>query len=472
MNHGTEQQQERDREQCERERRIKRERRHHHYHADNPPPSPELISSLISSLSSISVPLQNHFDNGPSADQLASSEVPSDHADSLLHPDHATIAPVIRMSRAASSESHKSSPERQAGSNDSIPAVEEDASRSIAGVTSARSNGDQHLRSLRSEADLEEAGRSGSLGVETLSRDRSPCSPHLIGMPSAIPTRQSSLRHSHSPSSARKSRSGRHGRYSSRGSNSETVDRRTIFEDGGAVQTARRIQEVKEQQQRIKSEYQQTQKQTPTPMPTPAPTPEKAAEKHAGTRHSSARSGIIDWEPLLENSEHASDNESAPSPSVMTGKSRTRNGATPERRNSIYALERSLSQSGKRHHRRLPSGSAPSSGASIAEERPSSADSVKAAVSARLSSLKLTQKVVHPATGRIIAFSEVGDPKGHVVLCCLGMGVTRYLMAFYDELARSLHLRLITLDRPGIGESGPFIDEAGTPLTWPGEYFC
>ena len=69
----------------------------------------------------------------------------------------------------------------------------------------------------------------------------------------------------------------------------------------------------------------------------------------------------------------------------------------------------------------------------------------------------------------MIAFSEVGDPKGHVVLCCLGMGLTRYLMAFYDELARTLKLRLITLDRPGVGESEPYMDETGTPLGWPGK---
>ena len=85
---------------------------------------------------------------------------------------------------------------------------------------------------------------------------------------------------------------------------------------------------------------------------------------------------------------------------------------------------------------------------------------------------KLTQKVPHPTTGRTIAFSEVGDPKGHVVLCCLGMGLTRYLMAFYDELARTLNLRLVTLDRPGVGESGPHqLDEPSNPLSWPGK-FC
>jgi hypothetical protein len=43
-------------------------------------------------------------------------------------------------------------------------------------------------------------------------------------------------------------------------------------------------------------------------------------------------------------------------------------------------------------------------------------------------------------------------------------------MAFYDELARTLNLRLVTLDRPGVGESGPHqLDEPSNPLSWPGK---
>jgi hypothetical protein len=44
-------------------------------------------------------------------------------------------------------------------------------------------------------------------------------------------------------------------------------------------------------------------------------------------------------------------------------------------------------------------------------------------------------------------------------------------MAFYDELARTLNLRLVTLDRPGVGESGPhLLDEPSNPLSWPGMF--
>ncbi|OCL12429.1 alpha/beta-hydrolase [Glonium stellatum] len=101
----------------------------------------------------------------------------------------------------------------------------------------------------------------------------------------------------------------------------------------------------------------------------------------------------------------------------------------------------------------------------VIEERPSSTNSLDLSVEAFLDSPRLSQKVRHPQTGRIISFSEVGDPHGFAIFCCVGMGLTRYVMAFYDELASTLKLRLITPDRPGIGESQS--DANGTPLSWP-----
>ncbi|OCK77540.1 alpha/beta-hydrolase [Lepidopterella palustris CBS 459.81] len=101
----------------------------------------------------------------------------------------------------------------------------------------------------------------------------------------------------------------------------------------------------------------------------------------------------------------------------------------------------------------------------VIEERPSSIDSLDLSVQSFLDSPRLSQKVRHPQTGRIISFSEVGDPHGFAIFTCVGMGLTRYVMAFYDELALTLKLRLITADRPGIGESQT--DPNGTPLSWP-----
>jgi hypothetical protein len=103
----------------------------------------------------------------------------------------------------------------------------------------------------------------------------------------------------------------------------------------------------------------------------------------------------------------------------------------------------------------------------IIEERPASLNSIDIEVDSFLDSARLSQKIRQPQTGRVISFSEVGDPNGFAVFVCVGMGLTRYVMAFYDQLAATLKLRLITPDRPGIG--GSQVDPTGTPLSWPGK---
>jgi pimeloyl-ACP methyl ester carboxylesterase len=103
----------------------------------------------------------------------------------------------------------------------------------------------------------------------------------------------------------------------------------------------------------------------------------------------------------------------------------------------------------------------------VIEERPASQDSIDIEVDTYLNSPRLSQRIRHPQTGRVISFSDVGDPNGFAVFVCVGMGLTRYVMAFYDQLAATLKLRLITPDRPGIG--GSQVDPHGTPLSWPGK---
>ena len=110
----------------------------------------------------------------------------------------------------------------------------------------------------------------------------------------------------------------------------------------------------------------------------------------------------------------------------------------------------------------------PNAAANVSYERPQSADSIDDAVESYLCSPRLSQKIRHPQTGRVISFSEVGDSEGSAVFCCVGMGLTRYITAFYDELALTLKLRLITPDRPGVGDSEPYTDGTATPLSWPG----
>ena len=93
--------------------------------------------------------------------------------------------------------------------------------------------------------------------------------------------------------------------------------------------------------------------------------------------------------------------------------------------------------------------------------------SVDDAVDGFLRHQRLNQTVRHPKTGRKIAFAEVGDPNGAVVFVCVGMGLTRFVSTFYDELATTLRLRLITPDRPGVGGSEPYPErERPGPLTW------
>ena len=95
-------------------------------------------------------------------------------------------------------------------------------------------------------------------------------------------------------------------------------------------------------------------------------------------------------------------------------------------------------------------------------------NSTEIAVGEYLQNARLSRKIKHPLTGRVISFSEIGDPYGAAVFVCLGMGLTRYVTAFYDELATTLRLRLITIDRPGVGGSEPYppTDRSG-PLNWP-----
>lgn len=118
--------------------------------------------------------------------------------------------------------------------------------------------------------------------------------------------------------------------------------------------------------------------------------------------------------------------------------------------------------------------SSPSRPSFQSSERPSSADSIDDAVDSYLCSPRLSQKLRMPNTGRTISFSEVGDPTGFAVFVCVGMGLTRYVTAFYDELALTLGLRLITPDRPGVGESDPIEEAERTVLNWPDDvlYIC
>lgn len=570
--------------------------------------SPEVITSLITSLSTISVPLKTHFENVPRIDTDSDPGLPEvphtapahqsnfphlEHGfgvnygayktteeppnDPFLHPDDAALSPVIRMARAPPSpkspkfpRSPRFSPLKTAASSPGRPASSQSFSSahaapessafgtistepgprlstapSIASNSSAGRKGSlrgqfgllrkpsrefgsereslpersrtisshndslRHhtprsrasVRSLHSMADVaEEAQPNGQMekpheepptGTPPTKEQHSTQStpdnnPGGIGSGRIIPTRDSSMRDRPSQSSsAKRRRSTRHSRTASKESVGENGSPGT---SNDAEQVTRRIQEVKDQQQKLKTELEVDNSPSKTTTKTAPPKPAKPSRPPSEVDHGRAPQNG-------SKGEHSTSFiESAPSPSVMTGKSRggSRVGAPLASKSTNFSphvsksslekleydkpryrrsLEPATPGTPTKLHKRSPSGQLSLSRASLSYERPSSADSIDYAVDEYIASPKLTQRVYHPTTGRTIAFSEVGDPKGHVVLCCLGMGLTRYLMAFYDELARTLHLRLVSLDRPGVGESGPLgVDEPSTPLSWPGMF--
>ncbi|GAA5901759.1 alpha/beta fold hydrolase [Sporobolomyces salmoneus] len=58
-----------------------------------------------------------------------------------------------------------------------------------------------------------------------------------------------------------------------------------------------------------------------------------------------------------------------------------------------------------------------------------------------------------PNASLTVSLSDVGSPTGHPVLIFLGLGSVRYLLALFDELAQALGLRLICIDRWGLGKT-------------------
>ena len=326
-----------------------------------------------------------------------------------------------------------------------------------------------------------------------------------IGSGRPIPSRQSSLQHhNHSPKKT-KMRSSRHTRHTIATAKDLQPDPDLPEEDNEVVRRIRELQAAKKKRDKefqatsgdkVESTRRTRQRQSePSPVPRVRSHPTRAVAQS----QLSQTSDLTDAEKPLP---HLEDKDAAPSPSVAMGKRSSRQSSYPptsyppstfgnngnnnstssstnkngvdangKRNESLKGRLRGLSprRSNSTRDSRRDSGLI-SPRPSLGEGRPSTADSIDDAVESYLNAPRLTQKVRHPQSGRLIVFSEVGDPDGFVVFCCVGMGLTRYLTAFYDELARTLRLRLITPDRPGVGESEPCLDGSGTPLAWPGKY--
>ncbi|SGY79217.1 BQ5605_C008g05076 [Microbotryum silenes-dioicae] len=71
-----------------------------------------------------------------------------------------------------------------------------------------------------------------------------------------------------------------------------------------------------------------------------------------------------------------------------------------------------------------------------------------------------------PNLGLIISYADVGNPQGHPVLIHLGLGCVRHIIALYDELARAYDLRLICVDRWGLGRSSEVPDSKRGFRAW------
>jgi pimeloyl-ACP methyl ester carboxylesterase len=86
-----------------------------------------------------------------------------------------------------------------------------------------------------------------------------------------------------------------------------------------------------------------------------------------------------------------------------------------------------------------------------------------------LRSPRLTRLVtlMRPPNQRLtVSVADVGSPTGHPVIVFLGLGCVRYLVALYDEMAEALGLRLVCLDRWGLGRTGEVPDSKRGFLEW------
>lgn len=346
--------------------------------------------------------------------------------------------------------------------------------------------------------------RSSSTGISATQRVIGPHphepkgSPGPASSPRRIPTRDSSLRRSHGGSSTnqkRKSYRSDHSGAQEREKSSFEQKRvssqtsHTVFDEAAEDEVSRRIRQLKDQKKQretpltIATTNSDVDSNTVDFFTTPSPVPpvealiSDALEDLQKSQPSAAA--------MLNNDESVE--LSAPSPAIL--QRINRNKPTPSRSTATKtvplikyhtdpnSIEGPLpARSDSRLMKRVSRPTSPikpekhkkSLSGNVLDDRPNSSDSVDSAVEGYIACPRLSQKITHPQTGRVISFSEVGDPDGSVIFCCVGMGLTRYITAFYDDLARTLKLRLITPDRPGVGGSEPHIDGSDTPLGWPG----
>ncbi len=72
-----------------------------------------------------------------------------------------------------------------------------------------------------------------------------------------------------------------------------------------------------------------------------------------------------------------------------------------------------------------------------------------------------------PNEGLQVSLADVGDPQGMPVFVFLGLAAVRYLVGLYDEVAQVLGLRLICIDRWGLGKTDEVKVSRRGPMDWP-----
>ncbi|KAF8338171.1 uncharacterized protein EI90DRAFT_3041930 [Cantharellus anzutake] len=68
--------------------------------------------------------------------------------------------------------------------------------------------------------------------------------------------------------------------------------------------------------------------------------------------------------------------------------------------------------------------------------------------------------------GVTVSFADVGSPIGHPLILFLGLGCVRYIVGLYDEMAEALNLRLVCIDRWGLGRTTEVPTERRGMLEW------
>lgn len=94
---------------------------------------------------------------------------------------------------------------------------------------------------------------------------------------------------------------------------------------------------------------------------------------------------------------------------------------------------------------------------------PSRGNTVTMAVDSELLLNASTSRTINLPDGRKLGYAEYGTPNGQAIICFHGLPGSRIDFARFDDAAKMVHARVISVDRPGVGLSSP--DSQATMLS-------